>query len=189
MACISCGRGFYNECRSPDENGNPCGILEVSSGSIYDNEAGDTRTFAGPRTEGLDWQKSDNDILDPKSTGRKRAAKLYPLDREAPCEWRGLKFAGGNKPIVGCANGLQRQRHHGPNKDTLDNAKGNVHRICDDCHARWHTLNDEGYSFFAEQTMPHDAETFATTEELAQNEIYWRVTRAKAPGGGKQVHD
>lgn len=178
MACLSCGRGFYDECYTPDENGTACGLLEISNPS------------APVLTPGLEWQKDDSKIEDPKSTGRKRAAKLYPLDREAPCEWRGLKFAGGNKPIVGCANGFQRQRHHGPDKDTLNNVRENVHLICDDCHGRWHTVNDEGYIFAeAANMMPHDKETQATVEELAQNEVYWRVTRAKSPGGGKMVHD
>lgn len=184
MACIYCGRGFYQECISPNDDGSPCG--QVTDVEVFTALEEDT----SKKTEGLVWQKDDSTIEDPKSTGRKRAAKLYPLDRDKPCEWRGLKFAGGNKPIVGCANGFQRQRHHGPDKDTLNNSQGNVHRICDECHARWHTVNDEGYIFAEAADMaPHDPETLATTEELAQNEVYWRVTRAKAPGGGKMVHD
>lgn len=175
MACIACGRGFFDECYSPTEDNKPCGMLEESA--------------TGALTEGLVWQKDDNEVSDPKSTGRKRAAKLYPLDRDKPCEWKGLKFAGGGKPIIGCVNGLQRQRHHGPNKDTLDNSPGNVHRICDNCHARWHTINDDGYDWNEEDRMPHDPETFASVDDLAQNEIYWASTKTRAIDGGKGAHD
>lgn len=187
MACYACGRGFYDECINPDENGNPCSQNEVELKNDLLRD-GEDNPF-DKKTDGLAWQKDDNDVTDNKSTGRKRAAVLYPLDREAPCEWQKLKFSGGAKPIVGCVNGFQRQRHHGPNKDTLDNSSGNVHRVCDNCHGRWHTVNDEGYDWNASEYAPHDKTTVATEKELADNEIYWAMRKAKAPGGGRVVHD
>lgn len=75
-------------------------------------------------------------MKDVKSTGRKRAALLYPLDKNHPCEWRGKKNCGGGlKPIVGCLDGFQRHRHHGPVKNPVHNEQGNVHRVCATCVA------------------------------------------------------
>ena len=90
-------------------------------------------------------------LKDPKSTGRKEAARLYPLNRERDCEWAHLSQAGGGKhPIKGCAVRFgqakkQEHRHHGPDKNTMNNEKGNVHRICTFCHNLWHAANDEDY--------------------------------------------
>ena len=117
--------------------------------------------------------KRESSLRDQQSTGRKRAAKLYPLDPTAPCEWRGLKHCGGGKvPIIGCNSGFQQARHHGPDKNTLNNDEGNVHRICDKCHNRWHTRNDAGYIAGSNHT-PHDGVTLATIEEIAMSEVYW----------------
>src|SRR5690606_34666932 len=113
--------------------------------------------------------KENSEITDVLSTGRKRAAVLFPIDPESPCEWRGLKFAGGGvSPIVGCVYGKQTNRHHGPDKSVLNNESGNVHRICATCHNRWHAANDEHYGdrppagapFLPrlEECLPHDPE-------------------------------
>ena len=92
--------------------------------------------------------KRASSLKDQQSTGRKRAAKLYPLDREAACEWRGKSnVGGGDYPIRGCIYGKQEARHHGPIKDTTVNDEGNVHRICHYCHNRWHVVNDPGYNW------------------------------------------
>lgn len=133
----------------------------------------------------------DNALLkDVESTGRKRAAQLYPLEKEMPCEWQGLKFAGGGvEPIIGCIDGFAVARHHGPDKDTVNNEKGNVHRICAKDHNRWHTKNDKYYgersapgeSFLpkGKDCKPHDAETRATTEEFLEAELWWLQNPAK----------
>jgi len=90
--------------------------------------------------------KPDAALTDQQSTGRKRAARIYPLDRKQPCEWRGQpRKGGGLVPIQGCDDGLQLARHHGPDKNTLNNDEGNVHRICNHCHNRWHSKNDKNY--------------------------------------------
>jgi hypothetical protein len=129
--------------------------------------------------------KDMENVTDLESTGRKRAAKLYPLDRAKPCEWRGLKLAGGGaKPIVGCLGGMQVAIHHGPDKNTLSNFVGNVHRICATCHNRWHTENDPLYPSerpsgetpylpLEVEAIPHDAYTKFTPEEFSQNELMW----------------
>lgn len=117
------------------------------------------------------------DLKDEKSTGRKRAAVLYPIDREnpGPCEWRGLKnCGGGRRPIVGCLNGVQQERHHGPVKKTTRNEEGNVHRICEPCHVHWHELNDLIYDEREYNNLPHDP-VAATEAEIIKNEIEWKT--------------
>jgi hypothetical protein len=117
--------------------------------------------------------KEDDYVRDPHSTGRKRAGKLFPIDKEAPCEWQRKKNCGGGKnPIVGCLNGLQVQVHHGPNKDTLCNEPGNVHRICNTCHNRWHYFNDSSSEY--DPSILHSP-TDAELKEILQNEMDWKA--------------
>ena len=117
--------------------------------------------------------KRDSVLKDQQSTGRKRAAVMYPLDYSAPCEWQGLRLAGGGQfPIVGCTKGLQQARHHGPDKNTLNNEEGNVHRICHFCHNRWHTLNDGEYTP-GDPGASHDSTSKASLEEILESEVYW----------------
>ena len=93
--------------------------------------------------------KDENDMTDPESSGRKRAAALLPKEILVTmiCEWSMLKEAGGGQfPIKGCHNNKATDRHHGPNKNTLDNERGtNLHAICSYCHNRWHAANDPTY--------------------------------------------
>jgi hypothetical protein len=162
VACTSCGRGFHWEC------GDPCCCSQDVK--VIDEVEEDDESPRGRRST---TYKRDSNLKDQQSTGRKRAAVLYPLDETAPCEWQGLKFAGGSRfPIVGCASGTQQARHHGPDKNTLNNEEGNVHRICHRCHNRWHTKNDIGY-VWGDPGKSHDSVTKATLEELAENEFYW----------------
>lgn len=116
----------------------------------YENESDlIARSQSGKRTRRF---KNDAALRDQQSTGRKRASRLYPLDPDADCEWAGITNAGGGQyPIEGCGGNSKRPvakqecRHHGPDKNTLNNEPGNVHRICVTCHNRWHALNDKGY--------------------------------------------
>lgn len=166
MACINCGSGLHFECMMISEGSCCCKNDEapVADDDLYLDE--DDRKHSH-------GHKRDSTLKDQQSTGRKRAAIAYPLDRDAPCEWKGLRFAGGGQfPIVGCTNGKQEARHHGPDKNTLNNEEGNVHRICVFCHNRWHTLNDSSY----EPGNPgpsHDKKTMATPDEIVDNELYW----------------
>jgi hypothetical protein len=51
-------------------------------------------------------------------------------------------MGGGPFPVTfGCDN-LQSHRHHGPDKNTMNNSDGNVHRICAVHHNNWHAQND-----------------------------------------------
>ena len=137
------------------------------------------------------------DITDITSTGRKRAAMLYPIFENMKCEWAGLKFAGGGvEPIIGCDNHIiqptkgpdKGDRHHGPDKNVINNSPGNVHRICSSCHNRWHAKNNKYYGdrpapdqpFLPKEDYdwkPHDPETQATPEEIADNERYWNKNK------------
>lgn len=95
-------------------------------------------------------EKDDEDMADPLSTGRKRAAKILSDEMLAGmiCEWALLKEAGGGLfPIEGCHGNKATDRHHGPDKNTLNNERGvNLHGICSFCHNRWHAKNDPTYT-------------------------------------------
>lgn len=182
MGCLLCGRGFCVECRKcrkgkchDKENSTP--VAESESGNDEPKPRKD-RTAAGLR--------------DPKSTGRKRAARLYPLDANEPCEWRGLKLCGGGRvPVIGCYDGKQEHRHHGPIKNPTRNHAGNVHRICAACHVHWHELNDLVYDEAEFALLPHDPVP-ATDEEIIKNSLEWKTgemkkkyTLASSVKGGK----
>lgn len=97
---------------------------------------------------------------------------MYPLDSDADCEWKLMKNCGGGKsPIVGCLDGKQQARHHGPDKNTLNNDMGNVHRICHNCHNRWHARNDEGYVWGA--VYNSHSPSVAEPEEVMVAEVQW----------------
>lgn len=126
--------------------------------------------------------KRDASLKDQQSTGRKRAARLYPLDREQTCEWKGLTDCGGGpKPILGCFNGKQQARHHGPDKSVSNNEEGNVHRICHCCHYRWHAVNNALYDWNATTVNAHNPRP-QTDEERAvaiQEEMKYLSSKAK----------
>jgi hypothetical protein len=93
-------------------------------------------------------------LKEPQSTGRKRVKRMLPIPQGTVCEWAGLARAGGGvKPIVGCVGYPAQDIHHGPDKNTLNNAKQsqgigtleNVHWICSFCHNTWHAANDPYY--------------------------------------------
>jgi len=160
MACFNCGRGFHEECLTKCKKCHPVAIS--SAGKILTGQG---------RGAPL---KSPEDMKDLESTGRKRAAMMWPLSRGAFCEWQGKKNCGGGKQtIVGCIDGKQVNIHHGPIKNTTRNNRENVHKICSPCHNRWHALNDEIYDEEIYETLPHQPEV-ATPDELVDNEIYWK---------------
>lgn len=192
-ACLACRAGVPLECYNPDlTTGLTCiGLdpevllwdsLDTDSLAVNDDE---TKKLAGGQV------KEDESITDVESTGRKRAAAAFPIEDGMVCEWSWLKAAGGGvKPIIGCNENLATARHHGPDKSTLNNEVGNVHRICVHCHNRWHTLNDEYYGDRPSGGRPfvpldhsllklHDTTHKANAEELMNNEIYWTLNRAK----------
>lgn len=176
VVCISCAAGFHSECEQPEEHAS----LGVWACCCPVDEVNIER--GGPT-------KENHEVTDVESTGRKRAAVAYPIEPGVTiCEWAKLKFAGGGvSPIIGCNGNHATDRHHGPDKSTLNNSGGNVHRICSPCHNRWHTRNDEHYGDRPPNGNPflpltgsckeHDRETAATVEEIFDNEMYWRTKK------------
>lgn len=107
----------------------------------------------------------ESNLKDQQSTGRKRAAKLYPLVNEHDCEWQGRgNCGGGSRPILGCVSGKQQARHHGPDKTVSNNEQGNVHRICHYCHNRWHAANDPSYDWNNPCTTAHSPRPMGSEE-------------------------
>ena len=74
MMCLECMRGFY------------CGECNVSVSLNEPSEQEDYSESDETDTK-IRRNKPDSALKDQQSTGRKRAAKLYPLDRLAKCEW------------------------------------------------------------------------------------------------------
>jgi len=192
--CFGCRAGFHNECESvwlevTEEECCCGGDITFDAGGNVRIDAVDATEFTGVEKEidngyindGYQGNKSLSEYSDPVSTGRKRAKEMYPIHAGMVCEWAGLKFAGGGViPIVGCVGRPASDRHHGPDKNTMNNAPGNLHRICDHCHNTWHALNDPHYGERPEHTKPflplngeccaHDAKTRATTAEVIEAE-------------------
>lgn len=194
-ACYPCAQGLTSECLDAELNEDglivPCIVRYRPSESARAGSAA------------LD----PSNITDPTSTGRKRAAMIAPITRGMLCEWQGLRQAGGGVvPIVGCAGSLlsdqkggepehgltQGDRHHGPDKSTINNAPGtNLHRICVTCHHRWHAVNDPFYNgtrpSAAEPYLPlepyfsHDPNTEATLEEQEAAEEWWQLPKKSRP--------
>lgn len=164
-------------CSFPKDDGAPCGFT-------YKEDSGFSTSSPGAP---LKLGESMKDVL---STGRKRAALEAPIEEGTICEWATLKYAGGGvKPIVGCAGNFASDRHHGPNKSTLENTPGiNLHRICDHCHNRWHTANDQYYGKerpangadwlpINEPYNEHDGQTLADPAEINAHEIWWSTPK------------
>lgn len=153
--CAICGRGFHKLCPA------------CRHGNCHEDE--EPVTIVKPDEGGT----KKHELKDPKSTGRKRAAKLYPLEDSADCEWQMQKnCGGGRRPIVGCKDGKQKNRHHGPIKDPTHNEEGNVHRICVNCHNRWHFINDAVYDYDDFFKLPHSP-VAANEGEVFANEFAW----------------
>lgn len=106
-------------------------------------------------------------LVDPKSTGRKRQARMYPITKGTPCEWAGKKIVllGVDAVVIGCINSPATDLHHGPDKNTLNNEKAshgigareNTSIICSDCHNSLHAKHDPLYPDYdrvAQQTEP-----------------------------------
>lgn len=184
-ACPSCHLGYHSDCYDLkfEEGDYHCCCPDRSVGG---ENSSDER---GPSV--VEQIKAASEITDVTSTGRKRAALAYPITEGMICEWATLKYAGGGvKPIIGCTSNKATDIHHGPDKNTLNNTEGNVHRICSHCHNRWHAANDEFYGERPGGTVPfipleghdwaaHDDASRATDQEIVDNEIYWATPKAK----------
>lgn len=158
MSCHNCGRGYHQEC----VNRKGCNTCHPPEPELE---------FLKPDSAIRPQRKTE--YKDAESTGRKRAAKLYPLNSNEDCDWRLRKnCGGGRRPIIGCADGKQQHRHHGPVKKTTYNHEGNVHRICSACHVHWHELNDLIYDEGDYNLLPHEP-IEASLEEVTKNHLDW----------------
>lgn len=154
MDCYSCARGLHLECLTPKKR-RCCCVDEYPEQAPFGRES----------------NAPDPDRAVGISAGRKEAAKLHQLDREAPCEWRGLANCGGGlNPITGCVVGKQEARHHGPVKKTTKNNRGNIHKICTKCHNLWHGQNDPVYNEKVYATLPHNPRA-VTVEEIMKRGV------------------
>lgn len=187
MRCVAHLVGAPWECQTisvcEKESSNGPSELTLSDSVLGDSPVGNSPEIE-EKEEEVEFRtyKDDSALRDQQSTGRKRAAKMYPMNETDLCEWAMKKNCGGGSyPITGCLNGLQQARHHGPDKNTLNNDKGNVHRICHSCHNRWHTLNDPDYVIVRDSLILH-APLEATVLDIADNEQFWegrKVVKAR----------
>ncbi len=125
------------------------------------------RSLEGCKAENLDavddspvelsFESTEERVMkDPVSTGRKRAAVLYPISGGQVCAWAWRKNCGGGiDPIIGCTGRPASHIHHGPDKSTLNNDSSNISLVCEFCHNRWHVANDKYYG-----TRPADNSTW-----------------------------
>lgn len=186
-SCWGCVTGLHFECLVPVDEENGLVHCCCSLAEIMVDEDEEKRGVGRPMLD-------VSDITDIRSTGRKRAAMMYPIFADMKCEWAGLKYAGGGvEPIIGCAGHIiqpvkkganKGDRHHGPDKSVINNSPDNVHRICSPCHNRWHAQNNKFYGERPPASQPylplpeyelkqHDKVTLATAEEIEENEEYW----------------
>jgi hypothetical protein len=174
--CEYCAMGLHKSCTETESCGcnhqyqqteSALSPTKLEDGELESHEDSEGR-YTSRSSSGISNRSGKREALlkDQQSTGRKRAAKLYPIDRTAPCEWRGKANCGGGEyPILGCANGLQTDRHHGPDKSVVNNEQGNVHRICKYCHNRWHAKNDPGYDWNKTNYPAH------SPRDMTENEL------------------
>lgn len=152
-ACFMCLAGLHTSCQRTSCDCNHLSQPTVSVPTTTEELVNEETTSRGRKNQSgrsgiFRSGKRDAVLKDQQSTGRKRAARLYPLDRNADCEWRAqTNCGGGTSPILGCVLGKQEARHHGPDKSTSNNEEGNVHRICHACHNRWHAANNAEYDW------------------------------------------
>jgi hypothetical protein len=202
FACQACAIGYHWECMAPvdREDGSYlccCSLVRDVRG-VPDDE---------------DEEGADRAITNNLTTGRKRAGRLVPILTGMMCEWAGLRYAGGGiVPIIGCRGNVlakvkkgadlpegtdsRGELHHGPDKTTLNNAPGtNLHRICSNCHHRWHALNDPFYDKArpgpeepwlpvagdGQRVWPHDQFTEADPDEMDMSEEWWAVRTEDRP--------
>lgn len=141
QVCVLCIAGFPHDeeiCTNP-EGALPEDDLVARADSIQERIKA---ALGRPRMD-------ESEMTDPESTGRKRAATALPTEQlnSMICEWALLKEAGGGvHPIRGCHGNKATDRHHGPDKNTLNNQRQiNLHGICSFCHNEWHAKNDNTY--------------------------------------------
>jgi hypothetical protein len=188
LLCINCAADYPSDYCLWLPEGKPCKDLEEESTEVL------TLSFD------LEETVEPKEMKDPVSTGRKRAAVMYPIKPGQVCEWAFRKNCGGGPiRIIGCAGRPAVNLHHGIDKSTLNNDRENMSIICTYCHNRFHAANDK----FWVEPRPKDNGTWlpdpvliekfgggpvgalsemvkATKQEILMNEMM-------IPEGGKDV--
>lgn len=175
--CYSCRAGWHGECISPVTLNDAAGVPGLHWYTCCCHQEAETFEPSFVTVDTRRAEKANEDIRDQTSTGRKRAAALYPIPSlesgGMECEWAWLANAGGGAMgIVGCRGNIiadikekttgpdgsttyPGNIHHGPDKSTLNNNPDNIHRVCPVCHNRWHTLNDPLYGVRPDAGLSH----------------------------------
>lgn len=192
MMCPICLSGMHTycpvhcECHSANNESQVSETIADVVNTIDDDSTSGSRTGSSSRTgvSGTRSSKRVSALKDQQSTGRKRAAKLYPLSRETPCEWQlKARNGGGPYPIVGCLTGKQEARHHGPDKNVSNNEEGNVHRICHACHYQWHAANDGEYDWNSTSVNAHSPVGMTDDDKSAAMMTYLKYMANKSKRG------
>jgi hypothetical protein len=206
-SCLACKADFHDECQLmwdaslADEEFCCCDRYEVPE-SVFAPKPEIDAYF-----DGYTGSKSLSDYADPLSTGRKEAVKKFPIKAGMVCEWAWLQNAGGGvEPIIGCPGHPAEAVHHGPDKNTMCNTEENVHRICAECHNRWHATNDKFYGerpttpdgkvdasipflpLEGHTVLPHDKVTLAK-DEVIHAEDKRRRDEARRHGSLPRIQD
>jgi hypothetical protein len=193
VICVMCSQNFHLSCLTPSCECNLASHQIVTGPSVTSNEPDeadeklDEEEDNGSRSRSnLRGSKRTGKrtaiLKDQQSTGRKFAARMYPLNRDASCEWRNqANCGGGSQPIRGCLTGTQQARHHGPDKSVANNEEGNVHRICHYCHYRWHAANNSDYDWNETSVNLHKPRPMTETEqrEAVMDEMRYHATKDK----------
>lgn len=157
MTCWPCRRGQHDGCVyiltdvecDCTHIGMSTPVEDPAPGLNLEPQEYTTRTITRERR-----QKNDDAVTDQQSTGRKRAAKMYPLiddkGNKLPCDFANKKNALPKfmeVQIDGCGvregtmpNPAQARHHHDYN--TLNNERENVGLLCHSCHNLLHSKND-----------------------------------------------
>jgi len=164
--CWPCRRGQHNGCAGFVTLHLQCDCTHDTVAPVPNSAIGDSLglepTEPDSRTVTRRY-KDDQSVTDPQSTGRKRAASLYPLidgnGNRLPCDLAGKKDALPNfmkVQIDGCGvrqgtlPGKAQSRHH-HDYNVMNNDRDNIGLLCHSCHNLIHAKND-----------PHKAEIYQT---------------------------
>ena len=184
MSCVFCAAEWPHilgeDCDGYDPDAYAEPVIESGTDSLLPDsgESGDIVPAPERRPVGRP-PKADSDLEDPVKAGRKRAAAAAPINPGMVCEWTRLANAGGGVvPIQGCVGFPATDRHHGPDKSTLNNELGvNLHRICSHCHNRWHVANDP---YYGTERPADNSEWVPEVVEWRPHDPHTKMTMAEA---------
>lgn len=186
-----CSVGLHEECVGPiaHEGGLSC-CCWADEEQVLSN-----LTYVAPEAKRGRPVKDNDEVGDILSTGRKRAAAAFPVEDGMPCEWSYLLYAGGGiEPIVGCKGTVlyaekgKHALHHGPDKNTLNNEEGNVHRICTLCVSPDTRILTENLRWVRAAELKQGDRVIGFSEELGaaktrfEPSVVVSTTRVQEPG-------